>query len=97
MWGRDVGAGGQQRKLRGERLCLRRLLSRQTVWAKTLGRGRQGDDDDNDGRRGGRVFVGVGATPIPAVKHPPLPDGEGEGEWRAGWTQQSTYYRQKIN
>ena len=48
------------------------------------------NDDDDDGRRGSRVFVGVGATPIPAVKHPPLPDGEGEGERRAGGTQQST-------
>jgi len=50
------------------------------------------NDDDDDARRGSRVFVGVGATPIPAVKHPPLPDGEGEGEGerRAGGTQQST-------
>ena len=66
------------------------LLGCRTVWAKTLGERGATIDDGNDGRRGGRVFVGVGATLISAVKHPPLPDGEGEGERRAGGTQQST-------
>jgi hypothetical protein len=36
----------------------------------------------------------LASTPIPAVKHPPPLDGEGDGEeereWRAGGNQQST-------
>ncbi len=91
------GGGGQRRYLRGERLCLRVFFlvveqCGQRPWGEG-GRGATIDNyDDDDGRRGSRVFVGVGATPIPAVKHPPLPDGEGEGEGerRAGGTQQST-------
>jgi hypothetical protein len=76
--GKRCGGGGTATIVAGGKLSLRCLLGCRTVWAKTLGERRAMIDDDNDGRRGGHVFVGVGATPIPAVKDPPLPDGEGE-------------------
>ena len=68
--GEEMGAGGQRKQLRKERLChchrCHCCPHHQAVWAKTWGREWQEDNDDNNGRRGGRVFV-IDVLPLLAL------------------------------